>query len=78
LISSKQGSFFVNEEYYKYVIEIRVKKEQWIVFRRFSEIRDLHERMCKIYPALGKESFPNRALFNKTDSFQIERQQKLV
>lgn len=67
-----------NEEYFKYVIEIKVSGSHWIIFRRFSEIREEHERMCKIYPILLKEPFPGRTLFNKTDAFQIERQQKLV
>jgi hypothetical protein len=75
-ISRKQNLFF-NEEYYKYAIELKVNGEYWVIFRRYSEIRDEHERMCKKYANLKKESFPPRSPFNKNDSFQIERQQKL-
>lgn len=76
LISQKQN-VFLNEEYYKYAIELTVNGEYWVIFRRFSEVRDEHERMCKKYAALRKEPFPPRSPFNKTDTFQIERQQKL-
>lgn len=33
--------------------------------------------MCRKNSALKREQFPPRTPFNKTDSFQIERQQKL-
>ena len=74
----KNKSVLSNDEYFKYIIEIKVMNSNWIIFRRFSEIKNEHERMCKTYPALLKEPFPARTFFNKTDAFQIERQQKLV
>lgn len=77
LITKHNNLFLPNEEYYKYAIELKVNGEYWVIFRRFSEIRDEHERMCKLCPNLKREPFPPRSLFNKTDSFQIERQQKL-
>jgi hypothetical protein len=76
LISKKEKAIF-GEEFYKYAIELKINDESWCVFRRFSEIRDEHERMSKKYSNLRKETFPSRSPFNKTDSFQIERQQKL-
>lgn len=45
--------------------------------RRFSEIREEHEKALKKYPEIKKQEFPPRSPFNKTDTFQIERQQKL-
>ncbi len=77
LLISKKQNFFIQEEYYKYAIELKVNNEYWVIFRRYSEIRDEHERMCKKNSALKREQFPPRTPFNKTDSFQIERQQKL-
>lgn len=77
LLISKRQNLFFNEEYYKYAIELKVNGDYWVIFRRFSEIRDEHERMSKKYPTLKKETFPPRSPFNKTDTFQIERQQKL-
>lgn len=77
LLITKRQNIFHNEEYYKYAIELKVNGEYWVIFRRFSEIRDEHERMCRMCPNLKKEPFPPRSLFTKTDSFQIERQQKL-
>ncbi|CAF1082260.1 unnamed protein product [Brachionus calyciflorus] len=77
LLISKRQNIFLNEEYYKYAIEMKVNGEYWVIFRRFSEIREEHERMCKNCPNLRKEPFPPRSPFTKTDSFQIERQQKL-
>lgn len=77
LLISKRENVFFNEEYYKYAIELKVNGDYWVIFRRFSEVRDEHERMCRKYPTLKREPFPPRSLFNKTDTFQIERQQKL-
>ena len=42
-----------------------------MIFRRFSEIREEHDRSCKKNPQLKREPFPNRSPFNKTDSFQV-------
>lgn len=77
LLISKKDKMFFNEEYYKYAIELKVNGEYWVIFRRYSEIRDEHERMKDKYAALKKENFPPRNPFNKTDTFQMERQQKL-
>ena len=77
LLISKKQNLFLNEEYYKYAVELKVNNEYWVIFRRYSEIRDEHDRMSKKFPALKKETFPPRSPFNKTDTFQIERQQKL-
>jgi hypothetical protein len=77
LLISKRENIFFNEEYYKYAIELKVGDEYWVIFRRYSEIRDENERMCKKNINLRRENFPPRSPFNKTDTFQIERQQKL-
>ena len=77
LLISKRDKLFFNEEYYKYAIELKVNGQYWVIFRRYSEIRDEHERLKDKFPALKKETFPPRSPFNKTDTFQMERQQKL-
>jgi hypothetical protein len=77
LLISKRDKLFFNEEYYKYAIELKVNGQYWVVFRRYSEIRDEHERLRTKFPALNREAFPPRSPFNKTDTFQMERQQKL-
>ena len=66
LLISKRENMFFNEEYYKYAIEININGEYWVVFRRYSEIRDEHEKMIKKYAVLKKETFPPRNPFNKT------------
>jgi hypothetical protein len=68
LLISKRDKLFFNEEFYKYAIELNVNGVYWVVFRRYSEVRDEHERVCKKYPSLKKESFPPRNPFNKTVS----------
>ena len=77
LLISKRATLFYKEEYYKYAIELKVNGDYWVIFRRYSEIRDEHERMCKKSAALRKETFPPRGLFTSTDTFQMDRQQKL-
>ncbi len=68
LLISKRDKLFFNEEFYKYAIELTVNGVYWVVFRRYSEVREEHERMCKKHPTLKKESFPPRNPFNKTVS----------
>lgn len=74
---SKPKNFFLTDEYFKYVIELKINNEYWIVFRRYSEILKEHERMCKLRPTLQLEPFPPKSIFNKSDTFQFERQKKL-
>jgi len=71
LLISKRDKLFFNEEFYKYAIELNVNGVYWVIFRRYSEVRDEHERMSKKYPLLKKESFPSRNPFNKTVFYLI-------
>lgn len=70
LISRRQNMFF-NEEFYKYAIEIKVGNEYWVIFRRYSEIREEHERMIKKFSALKQESFHLGAHLIKQIRFRL-------
>ena len=48
------------DEHYEYAIEIKINDEYWKIFRRFNKIRQLHEKMCKLYPSLNCLVFPIR------------------
>ena len=77
LLITKNKGILLSEEYYKYAIELKINGKYWVIFRRYSEVRDEHERMVKQVPSLKKLSFPPRSPFTKSDQFQMERQQKL-
>ena len=37
---------------------MRIKDEEWNVFRRYSQFLDLHTRLKKVYPIVSKFDFP--------------------
>ena len=61
------------DEHYEYIIEIKINKENWRIFRRFNKIRQLHEKMSKFYPSLNRLVFPIRYFPNLIDrQMQLE------
>ena len=61
------------DEHYEYGIEIKINDEHWKIFRRFNKIRQLHEKMCKLYPSLNRLVFPIRYFPNLIDrQMQLE------
>jgi hypothetical protein len=51
-------------EHWEYIIEVKVAAESWLILRRFSRIRELHDKMCILYPSLNRMVFPTRFVFN--------------
>jgi hypothetical protein len=61
------------DEHYEYAIELKINDEAWKVFRRFNKIRQLHEKMSKIYHSLNRLVFPTRHFPNLIDrQMQLE------
>jgi len=66
------------DEHYEYALSVKVNEESWLIFRRYSKMRELHEKMCLLYPSLHRLVFPMRhVLKTSTDKHLIERQLQL-
>lgn len=40
------------DEHYEYLIELRINEENWFIFRRYSKIRQMHEKCVYYIPRL--------------------------
>lgn len=46
-------------------IYVRIKDEEWNVYKRFSQFHQVHNQLKKIYPKIGKFEFPPKKNFGK-------------
>ncbi|XP_077172618.1 kinesin-like protein KIF16B isoform X2 [Paroedura picta] len=66
------------DEHYEYEIKITVLDETWMVFRRYSRFREMHQRLKLKYPELAALEFPPKKLFgNKDEQVVAERRNHL-
>lgn len=52
------------QDHWEYMIEMRVNSDSWLILRRYSRIRELHEKMSIVYPSLNRIVFPIRYYLN--------------
>ncbi|CAF0886504.1 unnamed protein product [Brachionus calyciflorus] len=72
LRSDKSGSHHV------YQIYLRVKDEEWNIYRRFSHFYSMHSKLKQEYPAIGSISFPKKkTIGNKDNKFVEDRRKQL-
>ncbi|KAL5018144.1 hypothetical protein ScPMuIL_003866 [Solemya velum] len=58
-----------------YQIYIRICDEEWNVYKRFKEFYDLHSKLKKVYPGLGKVNFPKKKIGSKDAKIVEKRRQ---
>uniref|UniRef100_A0A8C9WFW6 Sorting nexin 29 n=1 Tax=Scleropages formosus TaxID=113540 RepID=A0A8C9WFW6_SCLFO len=64
--------------YHVYQVYIRILDNEWNVYRRYAEFRDLHNRLRSQYPQVDTFSFPpKKAIGNKDAKFVEERRKQL-
>ena len=71
-------SFFLRQNHHIYQISIRIKNEEWKVFKRYQQFYDFHCSLKKEYPIV--ESFelpPKKTVGNKDAKFIEERKRGL-
>ena len=55
-----------SDQYHVYQVYVRIRDEEWNVFRRYSQFLDLHTRLKKVYPIVSKFEFPpKKSMGNK-------------
>ncbi|XP_076459627.1 sorting nexin-29-like [Babylonia areolata] len=61
-----------SDQYHVYQVYVRIKDEEWNVFRRYSQFLDLHTRLKKVYPIVGKFEFPPKKSMGSKDAKVVE------
>ena len=49
----------------KFQVYIRIRDEEWNVYKRYSQFLDMHQRLRKVYPIVGKFEFPSKKAIGK-------------
>ncbi|XP_069426086.1 sorting nexin-29 isoform X2 [Ovis canadensis] len=64
--------------FHVYQVYIRIKDDEWNVYRRYAEFRTLHHKLQNKYPQVRAFSFPpKKAIGNKDAKFVEERRKQL-
>lgn len=62
--------------FHVYQVYVRIRDEEWNVYRRYSEFRELHLRMRKAYPIVNTFDFPPKKTVGNKDSKFVEARRK--
>ncbi|XP_060553187.1 sorting nexin-29-like [Ruditapes philippinarum] len=60
------------DTYHVYQVYVRIKDEEWNVYKRYKQFNELHAAMKKKHPLTGKFEFPQKKTFGKKDSKVVE------
>lgn len=52
-------------KFFTFQIYVRIKDEEWNVYKRFSQFHQFHNQLKKIYPKIGKFDFPPKKTIGK-------------
>ncbi|XP_048188374.1 sorting nexin-29 isoform X2 [Perognathus longimembris pacificus] len=64
--------------FHVYQVYIRIKDDEWNVYRRYTEFRSLHHRLQSTFPQVRAYTFPpKKAIGNKDAKFVEERRKQL-
>nr|KAF6442372.1 sorting nexin 29 [Rousettus aegyptiacus] len=64
--------------FHVYQVYIRIKDDEWNIYRRYTEFRSLHHKLQSKYPQVRAYSFPpKKAIGNKDAKFVEERRKQL-
>ncbi|XP_035876813.1 sorting nexin-29 isoform X2 [Phyllostomus discolor] len=64
--------------FHVYQVYIRIKDDEWNVYRRYTEFRSLHHKLQNKYPQVRAYNFPpKKAIGNKDAKFVEERRKQL-
>ena len=59
-----------------YQVFIRIKDEEWNVYRRYSQFLELHQKMIKLQPAVNSLDFPPKKAFSNRDARVVQERRK--
>lgn len=64
--------------FHVYQVYVRIKDDEWNIYRRYTEFRSLHQKLQSKYPHVRTFHFPpKKAIGNKDEKFVEERRKQL-
>ncbi|ELU12641.1 hypothetical protein CAPTEDRAFT_218941 [Capitella teleta] len=67
-----------SDAYHVYQVYVRVRDDEWNIYRRYSEFHDLHSQLKKKHPSATSFEFPKKKTLGSKDPKLVEnRRQKL-
>ena len=59
-----------------YQVYVRIKDEEWNVYRRYSQFHDLNSKLKKRHPVVGSFDFPPKKRFTNRDARVVQERRK--
>lgn len=67
-----------SDSYHVYQIYVRIKDEEWNVYRRFSHFYNLNSKLKEEYPIVSTISFPKKKAIGNKDLKFVENRRKML
>ncbi|XP_070341009.1 sorting nexin-29 isoform X4 [Equus asinus] len=64
--------------FHVYQVYIRIKDDEWNVYRRYTEFRSLHHKLQNKYPQVRAYNFPPKKAIGNKDAKFVEERRKLL
>jgi sorting nexin-29 len=65
-----------SSSHHVYQVYIRIKDEEWNVYRRYSQFYEMHCKLRKKYPIVDTFDFPPKKTFSKRDARVVQERRK--
>ena len=65
-----------SSSHHVYQVYIRIKDEEWNVYRRYSQFYEMHSKLQKKYPMMSTFDFPPKKTFSKRDARVVQERRK--
>ncbi|KAK6170883.1 hypothetical protein SNE40_019173 [Patella caerulea] len=66
------------DSHHVYQVYIRIRDEEWNVYRRYSKFLDVHTKLKKVYPLIGKIEFPPKKTLGSKDPKVVTTRRKML
>ncbi|KAK3091396.1 hypothetical protein FSP39_019582 [Pinctada imbricata] len=66
-----------SDVHHVYQVYIRIKDEEWNIYKRYSQFHQLHVKLKKVYPKITKFEFPPKKTIGKKDARVVENRRCL-
>ncbi|ESO83973.1 hypothetical protein LOTGIDRAFT_108564 [Lottia gigantea] len=66
------------DSHHVYQVYVRIRDEEWNVYRRYSKFLDVHTRLKKVYPLIEKFEFPPKKTIGSKDPKVVTARRKML
>ena len=69
-------AFLATSSHHVYQVYVRIKDEEWNVYRRYSQFHELNSKLKKKHPIIGSFDFPPKKTFSSRDARVVQERRK--